>query len=87
MDLFPSWMFTLKSGSPVTVSEGNNSKIRLGRNSSIVADLGSLFLISVKLDLSLLVGMLLFLFDDVAFLLGVVLVLGVVLDVGLLTGS
>jgi len=88
MDLSPSWMVTLKFGSPVTGSGGKISKVPLGKSSK-VADVGSLFLISVKLVLCLLEGMSLLLFDDVSFLLGVVLVLGVVLDVGLLllTGS
>lgn len=88
MDLSPSWMVTLEFGSPVTGSGGKISKVPFEK-SSIVADVGSLFLISVKLVLSFLLGMSLLLFDDVSFLLGFVFVLGVVLDVGLLllTGS
>jgi hypothetical protein len=68
MDLSPSWIVTLESGSPLTGSGGKISKDPLGKP-SILAGVGSLFLISVKLVLSFLLGMSLLLMDVVSFLL------------------
>lgn len=76
IELSPSWMVTLKSGSPVTVSEGKISKVLLSK----VTVCGSLFLISVKVGCCIF-GMLLLLCVVIG-LLGVVLAFGV--DIGLL---